>query len=266
MKAYIFDVDGVLTDPTTKLPQEKVLDIISDKLENNELIAFNTGRSVEWTYEKVIKSTSSQMRDKNALTNLFISGEFGGTWLHFDKTGKMHIGIDEDIKTPDDLAQKAKTILDEYKLSMFQNNNEDKKKTMISSEMLTDYSLDKYHEDQDKLFKRWEELIKTLGLDTKYKVSKTMIGTDIMNVNVGKKFGTKRIFNWFKEKGVSVDQVELFGDSELDILMAEESFAEGVKTTFIFVGGSISNKYPFPIIETKSRFSEGTLEYLSKFD
>ena len=265
MNAYIFDVDGVITDPTTKLPQDKVLDILLNKLKKNEPIAFNTGRSVRWVYEKVIKNMGLGIKDLGILNNLFVIGEFGGTMLEFNKAGKPQFSIDENIKTPKYLEEKANLILKEYNSSMFHNNSEDKKETMISSEMLTNFSLEKYHEEQEKLFERWRELVKALKLEGKYKVSKGMIGTDIMNINVGKKFATKKTFIWLREKGFNPRDAYIFGDSELDILMAEESFEEGIQTTFVFVGGNISKDYPFTVIETDERFTEGTLEYLTKF-
>ena len=49
MKAYIFDVDGVITSPYEKQVKEnELLRIIAEKLKNSEPVAFNTGRTIQW--------------------------------------------------------------------------------------------------------------------------------------------------------------------------------------------------------------------------
>lgn len=47
--AYLFDVDGVITNPTEKkITENSLLTILAEKLQANIPVTLNTGRSNEW--------------------------------------------------------------------------------------------------------------------------------------------------------------------------------------------------------------------------
>src|SRR3990167_214820 len=97
--AWIFDIDGVVTNPTKKKVKKlQILDHIAKRLQQGEPVIFNTGRSLPWTIERV--------NDKRVLENLFAAGEKGGTWLTFGQDGKIQQHKDGSISIPSSLQQK----------------------------------------------------------------------------------------------------------------------------------------------------------------
>jgi len=57
--AWIFDVDGVITNNETRTVVEtEILQIIIAMLKNDQPVALNTGRSLAWTIENVVNRFS----------------------------------------------------------------------------------------------------------------------------------------------------------------------------------------------------------------
>ena len=56
MNLYVFDVDGVLTDPIKKQSNKKLLIELSRILKNGNILAFNTGRSLSWVQERILNN------------------------------------------------------------------------------------------------------------------------------------------------------------------------------------------------------------------
>ena len=79
---WIFDVDGVITDPKTKeITNSKIIEIIKERLSLGSKVAFNTGRSAEWLEHKVINPLReiiiSNVKNYLPLTNLVSICEMG---------------------------------------------------------------------------------------------------------------------------------------------------------------------------------------------
>lgn len=88
--AWIFDIDGVVTNPSEKkVTEPQILDHIANKLKNGEPVAFNTTRSSSWLIEYVITPLLQMVEDKNVLENFIAVGEKGECWLTIDKNGAM---------------------------------------------------------------------------------------------------------------------------------------------------------------------------------
>ncbi|MEM4270702.1 MAG: hypothetical protein QXO70_01245, partial [Candidatus Pacearchaeota archaeon] len=81
---WIFDVDGVIIHPSKKTNTEsEIFDHILKKLEKEEPVILNTGRSLIWVIEQVIHPILIKIKDKKILENFQVVGEMGGTWLTF---------------------------------------------------------------------------------------------------------------------------------------------------------------------------------------
>lgn len=265
--AWIFDVDGVVTDPQEKkVKYPQILDRIASKINNKEPVALNTGRSLSWLIERrIINDLSERINDKKNLENLIVVGEKGGTWLTFDKDGTMHQHRDDSISVPESLQQKVRELVEtNYPQSMFYD---DSKQTMISAEMKDGYSIEEYKKDQALLNKQLVNLLEENSLSDQLKIDPTIIAVDVENKHVGKGFALERIFNWLKTKKIKPQQFIAFGDSRGDIAMAEKLNVENLPFEFVFVGNREDleeKEYPFPITFTQKRFDKGTLEYLKQ--
>ena len=262
--AWIFDVDGPITNPKEKrITEPEILDSLTQKLEINEAVVLNTGRSLTWMTDRVINPLLEKIKDKKCLQNFFASGEKGGAWITFDKNGQMQHHKDDSISTPLSLQQQVRDIIEtSYRDTMFYD---DTKETMISTEMKDGYSIEKYSKQQEELVIKLQNLINKSYSDRQFKVDPTTIATDIENKYVGKHFAIKRIQQWLKEKDINPQKYVAFGDSfKSDIPMAEELNSQNLPVKFVYVGSENidASKYPFPIETTKNKFVNGTLEFL----
>ena len=262
--AWIFDVDGVLTNPQKKKVTElRILDHIIEKLYADEPVALNTGRSLSWMIERVINPMLQKIEDKKILRNFFAVGEKGGTWLTFQDNGKMIEHRDESIKVPQELQDEVKEIIErDYADSMFYDGS---KETMISTEMKDGHSLEEFKVAQKELNKKLKQLISQKHLEGKFKIDPTTIATDIENNHVGKHFAIERILAWMKQRGIKPKQFITFGDSKSDIPMAQRLHQIGFPVKFVFVGNPSQlegEDLPFPTTTTNNHFDKGTLEYL----
>ncbi|MBF8249927.1 MAG: hypothetical protein HW400_528 [Candidatus Levybacteria bacterium] len=262
--AWIFDVDGVITNPREKkVTEPEILDEIIKRLEKSELVALNTGRSISWVKDRVLNQLIEKIKDKKILNNLLVVGEKGGTWIDFDENGNLTENKDNDISVPDNLKNEIRNLIsNKYSESMFYDES---KLTMISTEMKDGYSLEDYREKQKVIYTEFKKMLNNESLSDKFKIDPTTIATDIENIFVGKHFAIKRILKWVKSKGVEPQKYIALGDSfGSDIPMAEELNLQGLPVEFIYVGKENIDvsKHPFPIKITQNKFEKGTLEFL----
>lgn len=262
--AWIFDVDGVITNPQEKkITQPEILHEIVKRLERKELVAINTGRTIAWVKDKVLNLLIKIIKEKKLLLNLLIVGEKGGTWAEFNEQNNLIENIDNKISVPGSLKDIVRNLInDRYSASMFYD---EPKSTMISVEMKDGYPLDDYQKKQPALLAQFKALLKSKNLENEFKIDPTTIATDIENKFVGKNFAVKRIIKWIKNKGINPQKYITFGDSfSSDLPMAQEIYSQGFPVEFVYVGEeSIDvSKYSFPIIITQNKFEKGTLEFL----
>ena len=262
--AWIFDVDGVITNLVTKkITEPQILDFIVNKLEIGESIAFNSGRGLEWMIENVINLLLLKIKNKNVLGNFFAVGEKGGTWLTINRNEEIKKNMDPSLQIPLSLLEKIRAFGIKYSNRMIEY--EKTKKTMFAFEMKTGLNPKEFKKLQAIVVPEIEKIIKKNQLSDKLIVDPTRIGTDIQYRQVGKGFATKRILNWLRDKGITAEKVITFGDSKSDFEMAEETQSEGVPTIFVYVGGdgAFDNiQTDISIFNTKNKFEQGTLEYL----
>jgi HAD superfamily hydrolase (TIGR01484 family) len=266
--AWIFDVDGVLSDPEHKTIDDKFIDFILHKLAKGEPVALNTGRSIDWVIEKLVHPLLEKTDDKTIIARFFVVGEKGGTWMKYDSEGNMHRNKDDSFRLSAELRERMKNMVEEkFSDCVFLD---DTKETMISIEMKTSYHVEKFAERQKDLNAEMKKIIKEIG--NGHKMDPTIIATDIEDVRVGKALGTKRILRWLDENGIEPGRFIAFGDSVSDLEMAGELEEQGKQVTFVYVGdseklkkaeeeGKVKNK---AIIEQVGGFTKGTLRYLSK--
>lgn len=263
-KVYLFDVDGVLTDPKEKINTEpRIIDEIAKRLEIGEPVALVTGRSTDFIRERVTGLLRNRISEPAILQNFFAVGEKGGVSISYDDKGQEEEDIDQDISVPQNLAEDVRGLIEtEFIGIMF---FDDSKKTMISTEMKDGGDLDKYHQEQESLIDKMNNLVSNYGLEGKLEIDPTTIATDIQNKTVGKDFAARRVLEWLSEKGIKPQKIIAFGDSKSDIAMAQEAQRQGFEAEMIFVGRKedvTSLSMGFPIITTNGMYEKGALEYL----
>lgn len=256
MKAWLFDVDGVLTNPTEKkIVEPQIITEIIKRLETGGIIGLNTGRSLDFVINEVLKPLEQKLLNKELLQNVYFVGEKGGTWGDY-KNGKMGNNVDEGISVPSELIQKVRDLItDKYLDTMFFDET---KKTMISTEFKKGADLSKFHEEQKNLVEEMKKILEHLGLSN-LKIEPSIIATDIQNFHVGKDLGVERFLKMLGK--TEPEEFETFGDSPGDLEMFKYLTRNGHKTRFIYVGNKEIEDNE-NIIKTRGKFDKGTLEYL----
>ena len=257
MTAWLFDVDGVITNPELKKANPEIIEKLAAFLLKGDIIGLNTGRSLEFIIEEVLKPLEEKSKDKKILKNVFSVGEKGGAWAIFNE-GKLIQSFDESLKPPEELEEKVKQIVKEYfsKTTFFY----DTKKTMISTELIKGVSLSEYSQDQERFVEFLEKIFNELGTDN-FKIEPTLIATDIQNKKAGKDLGVQRFLDLIKGFH-EPDEFETFGDSPADMEMFRYLIKNKHKARFIYVGKKEIGNGEM-IVKTEAKYDLGTLEYLS---
>lgn len=191
--AWLFDVDGVITDPAEKrVTQDGLIEAIAERLESGDIVTLNTGRSISWLEEKgIFAGLEGSIKDKGKLSNFFAVGEKGGTWQMYED-GKWITHVDESIRVPQDLQDKIRRLIEEqYSDLMFYDKS---KLTMISTEMIDGRKVSEYFERQKDLVEEMNRiLLDSAYQDLNLRVDPTTIATDIQNSHVGKHLGARKM-------------------------------------------------------------------------
>lgn len=262
MNAWIFDIDGVITDPVTKrIKYPQIIDFLIGKLSKNEPVGLNTGRSLSWTEERVLNPLILKLKDKSILENLIICAENGAVSATFTK-GELSKYKDSNFTVPAFIADEVRKSIKDTKLISF----DESKETMVTVEMQDGASLEEFRKEQEILDKRLNEFLEEKKLLEEYVLRPNPIATDIYKKTVGKTFGTKKILNWLKEKNLEIDFFYIFGDAFSDLEISDQIKKEGFPLEFIFVGPrkdlDMSGK-DYKISFSKARWTEGTVEFLN---
>lgn len=261
--AWLFDVDGVITDPQAKqVTNPEIIKVISHLLEKNEPVSLITGRSIAWLENRVLHLIEQSQQN---LSNFFVSAEKGGVFGSYDDSHKLRLEIDKNLEVPKPVkVQIEKLIKQKFPKIIFF----DPKKTMASVEMIDGISTEEFKKVQPKLDRLIAEILKKYKLDKKFRIDSVRISTDIENVIAGKNLGARRFLDWLNQKNIKVKKFYAFGDSVSDAEMARELHEDSQDVTFVFVGGRemIKNKYPFPVIFPQSLFTKGVIEFISSLN
>lgn len=266
----VFDVDGVITEPSGRMFDPEIMYEIKRRLEIGEPVILNTGRSISWVQSQIIARLyhTYDLKDVSSLQNLFVVGEKGGSWMTFDEKGMMQTHIDGNITLPQELQRKINQLIaDEFFQTMFYDTT---KHTMVTAEMKPlDPQRSKeeqeieFKKNQIELERKITAIIEEANLSDSIRVDTTTIATDVEDRNVGKDFAMQRVVAWLNQIGVDGRRYLTFGDSESDIKMAIQLHDDGKEVEFIYVGNKpLEGEFTFPVTTTNGKFNKGTVEYL----
>jgi hypothetical protein len=263
-EADLFDVDGVLTDPAEKTVPEEVFALLIRKLEAGSPVGLNTGRSIAWLEERLIKPMLDRVTDTSILTNFVAIGEKGGTWLTFNAEGEAHYGKAKGLPTiPAELKDRVQQLVtDKYAASMFYDAT---KETMVTIEMHDGYDREMFHREQSALVEDLTPILADYPETSSYRTDPTNIATDVESQYVGKSLGAERFLKFLKDRNIKPLEFKTYGDSASDMEMADELERRNKKVEMVYVGdrqklGEPTKDYPVTYVPG---FVHGTLSYLN---
>lgn len=257
MKAWIFDVDGVITDLQTKqVTSQHLFPLLTQLVQHKDPVIFNTGRDIHWVHERVIDVWKKQ-NPEITLSHVFIVGEKGATWQQIGK----EVITDERFRIPQNFQDAVhQLVADEFSDTMFFDEN---KKTMVSIEMKNNGDVERFQERREELVPALQALLKKYNLEN-LTIDKSNISTDIEYPEVGKALGMERILTWLAEQKHKVDAFYCFGDSPSDLAMGDALGKAKMHFTFVYVGDptKLAEKPSFPVSYTKELYDKGTVAYI----
>lgn len=260
MKAWIFDVDGVITNLTKEsVEKQEVLDRISNIIKDGEVVGFITGRGFDWLNTNVLDKMPNFHTNPQILERLFIVCEFGGvTVLHENGVEKKI--IDQEIIVPQEVSDEGSKILEKYKNHIIREDKE----TLFTVKIKPGTLLDEFTKEQEKASRELENLLEKDNLSEEFEVHTDRLGLNVRNKKSTKHHAIDKLLLWIQESNFPVTEFIVFGDSESDLEMGEELTKKGMKFSFVFVGENLEQEPNFEVIKTEKHYDEGTLEYLEK--
>lgn len=271
-KMWVFDIDGVLTNPETKrIEHTEILKIISEQLIAGNIIAFNSGRSAEWVQSIIInplkEAIVSRVKNLSPLANLLTICEMGNVSVGYDENGEPVKKLLENNTIPKNLQQTIRDLVSNvYHEVMFVDES---KEVILTVEMRENSSIKEFQKKQEEFATEIGIIIKNYHPFLHVRPSSTTIAIDIKPIKSGKDLGAEKILEWYQQKvGVekSINFI-CFGDSLSDFEMSDYFHQKNQKTEFVYVGThneKIAKNYP--VHTTSEKYAEGTLEFLKKLD
>lgn len=258
---FIFDIDGVLTDPISKKVNQKLLSLISDLADTMPII-FNTGRSAAW----VINNILPYIKTSTSHASFYVACEMGAVSLTLDSEGKTKIDTNQDALSQQVPDQLRNTIIDmvsqNYNNSMFVDTS---KKVIMTVEMQDNYPIEKFDIDRDEIKNSIEIILKHYHPSIHVRPSSSTIAIDIKPTHLNKANGAKMIHQWLIKHNYDLSEtdVQCFGDSESDIEMCDYFSKQNIMTSFVYVGeDKLTVIKSYKIIKTDLLHSDGTHNYL----
>lgn len=253
MRAWIFDVDGVLTNlALMDINRKEIPDKISQIL-SKEPVALVTGRSLSWVRNRILQKLSLTNK---AQANLFIAAEFGLVTASYQNDSLVD-HVDENLKTPQEVIEKASEIINKY--SGFYEIED--KVTIFTAKTRRNIPRDKLEMVRAQAMKE----LKTFLQQTNYEALEGHGDTSAVNVRnkrANKSYATKKVLEWLRSKNINPGLFLVFGDSDSDFEIGEELKNQSKNFKFIYVGQAPARIPSFPLIRTAAKNDEGTLEYL----
>lgn len=259
MNAWIFDVDGVITNlATRKVEHPQIIQQIVGKLKAGEPVGIITGRALPWLYNGVLSKIEGQAKPQD-LSNLFASPEFGAITIDY-KEGKRVENIDKTLLIPSSLINECRLIAGNYKDVFY-----------VDEEKITHFTLavhkgineNVFKTKQIELVKKLGELVTKLGFGDEIEVHHDSIAINVKNKKLNKHLATQKLLSWLMGKNSNPELFFVFGDSTSDLQIGEELNKQKKNVKFIYTGKDGLGNLPFEVVRPSKLYDEGTLEYLT---
>lgn len=265
--AWLFDVDGVLTNPEEKkvvLPE--IFDELIKRLQNNEPVGLNTGRSLDYMIAEVLKPIENRVEDKKILKNIFAVGEKGAAWITYNNENERVISVDENISVPEEIQNDVRELVKQkYSEMVFYDET---KRTLVTLEIEANKKMSDLLKIEQEIVFELNNILKKYKKEGDFKIDATRVAIDIQSILTGKALGAREFVKLLSSRGIEPKKYIGFGDSASDYEMYEELITLGKITEFVFVGDrdSLEGKDLASVIFTEKKDDEGTLEFLRRIN
>ncbi len=270
IKAYLFDVDGVLFERNQeKIILDQLLIEIKKRLEQGFFVGLNTGRSFEFVSEKILIPLE-KILERKFLKQIFIACEKGAVDIFYNSAHKKEVYLHKDLIIPNKIKQKIASLVELKKFNPWMFIDKSKKIMMTIEELPNNgkngLAFKNFQEAQLSISTEIKQLILDNKLNHEIRIDQTRIAIDIESKKSGKALATKKFLEYLKTKGIVPDKVFCFGDSSSDYKMQQELKKNKIDSTFIFVGSpkTLIIKKDKKIIFPKKQLTAGVLEFLKK--
>jgi hydroxymethylpyrimidine pyrophosphatase-like HAD family hydrolase len=262
--AWLFDVDGVLTEPEHKTVREPALfDELIRRLARGEPVGTNTGRSLTFLSAGLLDPLEARVADRHLLRGLIAIGERGSAWVTHAEDGTRTEHLDTATPFAPALHAEVRTLLQrpEFAAVMFFDET---KRTMISTELRPGKTIAEYAGPQRALVAELHAMLARHALAGEYRVDPTGIATDIEYRGVGKAYGAAKFAALLEERGIYPQRYVCFGDSLSDYDMLAALTTRGDRAELVFVGepDQLRGCDTSAVTFVRPLYAPGTLEYL----
>ncbi|MDE2026244.1 MAG: HAD family phosphatase, partial [Patescibacteria group bacterium] len=224
---YIFDIDGVLTNPDTKVPNTKILHFMAEELNKGWHVAIATGRSSVWVQQHILPLLSKDLQGDHLLDNLFVSCEKGAVTITFSKS-IPNVEIDTLYHIPHEIQEIIKEAINGMEGVFFDPD----KKTMVSVEIEGGSDTQKVSAEKNILHEL-EEWVQDHIIPEfpDVHMDKSEISMDIQNKHIDKRIASEKLLDFLKRRNIKPTSFVAFGDSPTDATIAEKIVQEEGKAT-----------------------------------
>lgn len=256
---FVFDLDGVITDPSDSSVDPAVMSRIHALLEEGHVIAVNSGRSYVWVKEHFVDAL--EHLGATAFDRLYVVCEKGGESIIWNG-GEF---VPQPSRFALDVASRdeCRRIFEEGAAefgSMFWDGT---KQTMATIEKRPEAELSQFKREQAVLAER----LRAAFPGNDIRIDATTIATDVESAEAGKHAGAELIHAWVQEHHPAEGARFIsFGDSLSDYEMARYFDQAGSASTFVFVGKKdtvFDEAAGVELVRTRGEYAGGTREYLS---
>ena len=263
MNTYLFDIDGVLTNPhTPEIIQPHMIEILTTFLKRGIPMGFISGRPMWWLRDELIKKMEMEVTkenlDKKILDLLYVAGEFGAvTAVHIN--GEKIEKLDEKYMIPNEIKDKLATYAQSIKDTVFI----EKKQTLFTVHRNEGLSQEEFRKVKSEIIAKFKSILQNYP---EIEILSDPIAINVRHKKVNKTIATDNFISWLKDKKISPEKFFVFGDSLTDLEMAVELQKQQLPFEFIYVGKEEELngiQYGFPITVTKAECDEGTIECLT---
>lgn len=265
--AWLFDVDGVLTNPEAKrVTQPAIFDELIRRIERNEPVGLNTGRSVTFVTEQILVPLETRIPDARQLRNVSAYCEYGAIQVTYSDTGSRNTDIDPRIGIPSEIQTEIRELLrqDVYEDVMFFDIT---KQTMVTVELKPGKTIAEFQEPQKQLLQKLQVLLSKHNVQDSLKIEATTIAIDIESIHVGKALGARKFIDVLSQRQVEPSRYVCIGDSRSDIEMFKELKKLDKEVVFVFVGdkNGVLNDDATSMYVPSKQHDRGTLEFLQQY-
>ena len=261
--AWMLDVDGVITDTREKIADPEVINGLVGKLSSGEPVVLNTGRSLEFVKERVLKLIEEGIPDKKMLEGVCVVGEKGGTYGYYNDEGLWEESINESL-----LGVGFELIQEEAKKICTETNGllvlDDTKQTMVTLEMKDGGDTNEFANVQEKYTERLRKKLRGLSMSNTHQVDPTTIAIDVQSFAVGGKAEASVLLaELLEQKGIKPKEFICLGDSSSDTDMRRGLEDSGIYARYVDVGrADLTKEGGLMTIHTENNYTRGTANVL----